>query len=538
MTFPNQQHTLAGIKGPLIIDGGTQAGQPTLVASVALPYEVHNKVVTEPDLQGQGVGNGEKDVVKIFDDGATTNQTGYLTDIPTADEFGVPVNVGNSDFFSGQGVNISGLDLPGTNTHYDSAGNVITTGDISHTSSTTHITTIYEAGIDIVNADAVQILLGTGDDHFNIDTASANTPNIAVATVNADDGLQTMMVVEGGGGSNTINVTHSLDPLVLYGNESASGIEYNSTERQNAVADGNGVKFTNFGSDVIDAAGATGTVIIVGGPLGDTLIGGSGTNWIAGGEGDDTISASGTVNYIFGDSSFTVGAVSSITFDEALSTTLDLSSRLMTIDNSLLLMDAGVNGNVQSAGSDTITVIGNGKSVVFGDYATVSIDGQIAGIVDPFASLGAPDIFTEMASVNTALGGDDVINVNNVNSSDVVIGGAGDDRIILGSGGQNVVLGDNGEIEYTNSGQVISGIPTEVAFGNHTITLTDGGSWASLGYRGRRGHIRRLVHRSERQWRDIQRRRPIPITRSAAISTDGETLTLKSGETLTVETSA
>src|ERR1700756_875727 len=95
-----------------------------------------------------------------------------------------------------------------------------------------------------------------------------------------------------------------------------------------------------------------------------------------------------------------------------------------------------------------------------------------------------------MASVNTALGGDDVINVNNVNSSDVVIGGAGNDRIILGSGGQNVVLGDNGEIDYTNSGQVLSGVLTDVSFGNvgtgqnaaGTITLTNGGSWAALGY--------------------------------------------------------
>ena len=32
-----------------------------------------------------------------------------------------------------------------------------------------------------------------------------------------------MMVIEGGGGSNTINVTASSDPLVLYGNDSGDG---------------------------------------------------------------------------------------------------------------------------------------------------------------------------------------------------------------------------------------------------------------------------------------------------------------------------
>ncbi len=36
LTFPNQPHTLAAINGPLIIDGGTQAGQPTLVQAVGL----------------------------------------------------------------------------------------------------------------------------------------------------------------------------------------------------------------------------------------------------------------------------------------------------------------------------------------------------------------------------------------------------------------------------------------------------------------------------------------------------------------------
>ena len=122
-----------------------------------------------------------------------------------------------------------------------------------------------------------------------------------------------------------------------------------------------------------------------------------------------------------------------------------------------------------------------------------------------------PQIIQTIASVNTALGGNNIINVNNVNSTDIVIGGAGDDRIILGSGGQNIVLGDNGEIDYTYnsttqtnvltsielidplhggddviSGQWVTGLPTGVTFGNSsgagTITLTGGASWASLGY--------------------------------------------------------
>ena len=518
LTFPNQPHTLAQINGPLIIDGGTQAGQPTLVAAVALPYETRNTPVSEPILQGEGVGSGAVDVVNVFDDGATTGQTGTLTDIPAADEFGTPVDTGLTQFFSGQGINISGLDLPASNQ------------DISHTSGTTGITTTYEGGIDMVNIDVLQILMGTGNDTFNI-----NTP---VATTNADDGLQTMMVVEGGGGSNTINVTHSLDPLVLYGNESASGIEYNSTERQTGIADGNGVVFTNFGSDTINASGATGTVVIVGGPNNDRLIGGSGTNWIAGGEGDDTISASGAVNYIFGDSSFTVGEVISVQFDGVTSSALDLASRLLTIDNDVLPMDANVNGGVQSAGGDSITVTGNGTSFVFGDYGIIDIASQSTpGVVDPFADL-SQEVITKIASVNTALGGDDTINVNNVDSTDVVIGGAGDDDIILGSGGRNVVIGDNGEIDYTASGQVISGLPTQVTFGNvsgaGTITLTQGGSWAGLGYTVGEGIFIGSPTDPNSNGTAFNASATKPYYTIAAI--DGATLTLNTGETLTAET--
>ena len=79
-----------------------------------------------------------------------------------------------------------------------------------------------------------------------------------------------------------------------------------------------------------------------------------------------------------------------------------------------------------------ITVTGSGQSYVFGDYATMQIDGQALGIADPFQALRrAGGHSDQIGSVNTALGGNDIINVNNVNSTDIVIGGAGDDRIFL-----------------------------------------------------------------------------------------------------------
>ena len=82
MSFPAQPHTLTAIGGPLFIDGGTEAGQPQLVSAVGLPYETQNTPVSNVALQGEGVGSGAADVLKIYDDGNTTGTTGAALDHP------------------------------------------------------------------------------------------------------------------------------------------------------------------------------------------------------------------------------------------------------------------------------------------------------------------------------------------------------------------------------------------------------------------------------------------------------------------------
>ncbi len=443
LKFPNGPHTLAAINGPLFIDGGTQPGQPNLVTAVTLPYETANIPVTEPtNVVGEGQGVPAIDVLQVYDDGATTGQTGLLSTIS-------PGNL-----FAGQGDNISGLDLPGSNQ------------TISFTNPTTHITSQFEGGINYTNLDAVEVFLGTGNDTFNVDTTAP--------TLNSDDGLATLTVIDGGGGSNTINVLASSDPLVLYGNESSSGVEYNSVPGL-ATLTGNAYSFSNFGADTINAAGATGTVVIVGGPGDDTLTGGSGTNWIFGGQGNDTIAASGSTNYIFGDSSATVGTLIAAPIEPSQNLNaqaIALYSRLLTIDN-----------GGTTAGGDDITVTGSGSSVVVGDYGIMDIAGQSAGVIDPFSSLGG-QVITTIASVNTALGGDDTINVGN---NDVVIGGAGNNAIVVGSGGSDVIFGANGEADYTNGVLTSAESLDPVHAGSNKITgpkiggvFTPGGSGDSV----------------------------------------------------------
>ncbi len=185
------------------------------------------------------------------------------------------------------------------------------------------------------------------------------------------------------------------------------------------------------------------------------LSGGSGVNWIAGGQGDDTIAASGTQNYIFGDSSFTVGKI--IPAFMGTGNTIDLSSRLLTIDNS------GTTG-----GANTITVTGGGSSTVLGHYGTTNMSTDIDGdavtpkghrgsVRDSWAS--SSEVITKIASVNTSLGGDDLITVGN---GDIIIGGYGDNQIIVGNFGADVIVGANGEIDYTYNNQTLTNVLTSI----------------------------------------------------------------------------
>ena len=456
VTFPPQPHTLAQINGPLIFDGASEPGQPTLVSAVALPYEINNPPVAEPAADTTPNAAPTVDNLRIFDDGESAGETGLVS------------TIGAGDLFAGEGDNLSGLDMP-------SSG-----ASISQT--TNGVTTTYENGISWSNLDTVEIYLGRGDDKLTVDTTAA--------TVNSKDGLQTMLVVEGGGGANTIDVTASSDPLVLYGAESGSGVEYNSAP---GALTGNAFAFSNFGNDVIDASGATGTVVMVGGPSQNTLTGGAGINWISGGSGQSTISAAGAQNYVIADSTFTVGELEPSPVGN--SDRLDLASRLLTIDNDPTVMDGGL----LAAGNDTITVTGAGSSVVIGGYGIIDIAGQTAGVVDPFASLGIEQI-TEIASANTSLGGDNVITVGN---NDVVIGGAGSDKIIVGAVGADVIIGDSGEIDYANgvlvaarsvdplhggddtiSGPLVNGLPTPGGSGGSVVIGGVGADTIDLGGAG------------------------------------------------------
>ena len=65
----------------------TSKGQATI------PKAIRDHLGLAPS---EPIPSGAIDVVKIYDDGASANQTGYLTDIPAADEFGAPITIGSN----------------------------------------------------------------------------------------------------------------------------------------------------------------------------------------------------------------------------------------------------------------------------------------------------------------------------------------------------------------------------------------------------------------------------------------------------------
>ena len=399
-TFAAQSHTLSAIAGPLYIEGGDGPIDYSLRVPVVLPGEVNLPFIPIAAV----ADSGAIDHLQVYDDGtsAAVSQIGSIaTDLSST-------GIGYTK--------ISGLDI----------GTTINDGTTSF--------------IDFKDLNTVQLLLGPAND-----TLSINTPATPLTDTN---GIDTTIIVAGGGGSNTITVTHSANPLVLYGNESADGTEYSSNPTiagnnssghvTNAVDEG--YAFSNFGTDTINASGATGTVVIVGGPNHDVLTGGTGVNWIAGGLGADTIVGQGTKDYIFGDSSFDV----------------DPTTHILTISNAT----TGPGGAI--AGADTITE-GSGNAVIFGDFGIVlNTNATNPAQLLPFGT----EVIAEIASVNYASGGNDVIQAGSGN--DIVFGGAGDDMITLGTG-LLIAFGDNGELDYNSNEVLVSAKSLVGGDGNDTI---------------------------------------------------------------------
>jgi hypothetical protein len=338
-------------------------------------------------------------------------------------------------------------------------------------------------GIHYNGVEVVETLLGDKDDTFTVQSTASGV----------------ITVVHGGGGSDTLNVTGGGGadaPLILLGDSVQDGSTYTATSDAKTSK---GREFSNPGNDIINASGATGSVVIYGGRGNDVLTGGEFGDHIAGGSGNDTIKGLGGDDHIYGDSGFN----------------LDLSKRLSLSTQILLVVNTPDTANDNLDTSDDLAVGidnidgGSGNDVIFGDKGVVNqvadtnrilTTGAIVSITTTNRNEAANDILKGGADNDIIMGGhgqddieggsghdilvgdhaivdyndgdtdiltlDSVMTVGVVNGdSDTIKGNAGDDLIMGGVGADNL-YGGNGD-----GGAAITVSDDDIIFGDHAIAL-------------------------------------------------------------------
>lgn len=393
--FSQQPHDLSRINGPLNIVGGVGDTDRSLTVAVALPTEANHPVAVDSGENGEG----DVDQLVVFSDTAQAPLSGVLTK-NTITGLGMPseplmvdYNDGNPPVPVARGITYNGVGV-------------------------------------------VEVLLGTANDSFVIKSTAEDT----------------LTVVHGGGGADTLSVVDSTGPVVLFGDTSADGKRYSATPE---APNGTAYRFVNYGADTIDASGAKGVVVIDGGAGNDTLTGGQGTSFIAGGTGDDRIIGGTGRNWIIGDAAFNVGYL----------------TRTVIID------DDGVDaqGQPEAAGADIITS-GNSDDVIIGDYGIIAQVPTIAGSTLEVVP-GTLDMMNDrtvilVSTSNPALGGDDRIDAGS--GKNIIFGGTGDDALTARDG-DSVILGDNGMALFDENGVRVRVETMDTAYGGaDTITVAAG----------------------------------------------------------------
>jgi hypothetical protein len=446
---PFREHVVAQISGPLIIEGGVAEGKdrslnPAIMLpaeSTALPLDVD--VLTDETEQA--------DRLNLFNDSSAADDQGWMS----------AVTLDNALVHLDAAINISGLGM-----RPDPATGMSTslTVDISEAQDGSQPVEFF-GGITFDDIEITEILLGQGNDSFNIDATSTGTPGAGgyvvtvvhgggnAALTDADgnfidaDGQPSnepviggdSIVVTGGGGTGS--------PLVIYGDTSQDGSRYDSRP-DDGVFTGNGLFYADPGNDTIDARGADGMVALYGGAGADTIWGSAFGDHLAGGSGDDHIHGEDGKDHIYGDSGFNLDFA--VSKDE--DTDAAIVARLLTVPTAnaspILTGDAEriptaggfQTGPLIPAGSDTITG-GLDQDIIFGDHGVID---QEAGTL----RLLTTAFVTRITSNEWTNGAADEIHGNDGN--DVILGGAGGDTIYAGSG-NDLVFGDQGRVQASGT---------------------------------------------------------------------------------------
>ena len=410
--FVAQPHTTGSIAGPLYIEGGIIPNKArALRTPVTLPSEEHS---------AGAVGNNDPnapqlDVLRVFNDGSFSNDTGTLDFAKSTSGLASIYSLTDAQVAArlAEWGNISGLNM--------GAGLTLNLGP--------GLQPAFDGGITYRGLSIVDVLLGAGNDTFTVqNTVAGSITAIQGGGNSLVNGLigGDHIIINGGGGNNA--------PLIVYGDTAQDGAEYAGNLGKSALAR----PFVRAGNDIIDARGATQSVVIYGGAGNDLIYGGAGDDQLAGGSGNDEIHGGAGNDHIYGDDGFNV----------------DLTQRVLTVANSNASLAPNSDGLL--AGNDNL--FGDaGLDIILGDHGIIT---QGAGTARLFSTSNV----VRVESVLPNDGGDDVIDGGT--GTLISIGGLGGDHI-TGDDQMDVLIGDLG---FTNV-QVTSGSLLDVS----QVQSTDAG---------------------------------------------------------------
>ncbi|WP_261817079.1 LEPR-XLL domain-containing protein [Vibrio gallicus] len=446
---PLQPHTLTGIQGKLIVEGGVPQGKArALSIAVTLPSESDSELPVK-NIEVKEVL--QTDLLNIFNDGSLENDSGVLSDISLTG-LGMGAGIEYSDIevvelLLGQGNDNLVIE--------DTAADVITVVHGGGGSDTLSVTGS--------NADGVLILFGdTGQNGFAYNATSDQKTDKAREFNNPGNDI---LDASGAGGS-----------VTLYGGQGNDTLT--GSEHGDHIAGGSGSDYI-FGLDGADHIyGDAGFNVDVSTRLDLSTQILSVVNLSDAGDNPETADllavANDTIDAGLGDD-IVIADQGSINQLSGVNRILSTSLADVTEVTNLGFVSGGNDIVIGNQGDD-ILIGGQGSDDIYG--ANMSANSPVSGVDNDLiigdmgqVTLDA-GVIRLIATTDTNQGGDDEIYAGQDN--DIILGGAGNDYIESGAG-NDWVLGDFGEVELGDEHIVLrTQLGDEHAFGNDEIHLGAG----------------------------------------------------------------
>ncbi|CAM2780863.1 LEPR-XLL domain-containing protein [Vibrio rarus] len=447
---PLQPHTLTGIQGKLIIEGGVPEGKArALSVAIMLPTEID----TELPINNIEVSEVlQTDVLNIFNDGSLENDSGVLSDTSLTG-LGMGVGIEYADvevveLFLGQGDDNLVVE--------DTAAEVITVVHGGGGSDTLSVTGSDEDGVLILFGD-------TGQNGFAYNATSDEKTDSAREFTNPGND-----VIDASGAGGTVTLFGGAGNDTIIGSEYGDHIAGGSGNDQIFGLGGDDHIYGDAGFNIdvstrLDLSTQILSVVNIADLENDNLDTSDvltvGNDSIDAGIGDDIVIADKGVinqvvdtNRILSTSFADVTEVTNSGFVNGGSDTLVGNG-----GNDILLGGNGSDYLYGGNGPEGSAITGDDQDIILGDMGSVQVD---TGIV------------TFINTSDTEQGSNDVIYGDA--DDDIILAGAGNDYVESGSG-NDWVLGDFGEVDLRNSAIILKTEQgDENASGNDEIHLGTG----------------------------------------------------------------